>query len=114
MKLWIPLLGSRLRLVKQWCFWLHCEQRNRSLWDQVHVVPMDDIPYQHRKDNEILVTLVPGTELTVDRIYIRKEQSHHNSVTFKAKIKFHGTYRPCRFWVTVEDYNNGLNVEVIR
>lgn len=113
MRLLIPKLGSRFRLIKQWNFWLHCEQRNRSLWDQVNPTQMDWIPLEHRKDNEILVNLPVGTELTVDRIYIRKEQAHHNSVTFKAKIQFHGTYRPVRFWVTVEDYNNGLDVEVI-
>ena len=113
MRMRIPHLGSKFRLINTWSFWLHCEYRNKTMWNLTQVVPMQDIPWDCRKSNKTLIALPPGTMLTVDRIYIRKDQSNHDSITFKAEVQHLGVFRKVRFWVTLDDYNNNLNVEVI-
>lgn len=35
MKLYVPEIGDKLRLVTPWAFTLHDEQRNQSLWDAI-------------------------------------------------------------------------------
>jgi hypothetical protein len=105
MRLFIPPLGTRLYLLKPWTFKLHCEERNQALWDLIHPSPMEAIPTRHRHVNQTRVTLLPGDQLVVDRIFIRKGARDYDSVTFIGFIVMHGVKRRVRFWVSLEDAN---------
>jgi len=113
MKLFIPPLGTCLRLTKPWSFSLLCEERNKSLWDLVSGrANMDGIPRIHRRGQAAAVTLRPGDVLTVDRIFIRKGSEMYNSVTFRAEVMHMGVFRKVRFWVALEDANK-IEYEVL-
>lgn len=65
----------------------------------------------------VVVTLPAGTELKIDRIYIKKGQSDYNSITFYMKntkaIKVKSYWwskerakKSLRFWAKLDDYKN--------
>jgi len=106
MKMFIPKLGTKLRLQEDWEFSLFCEERNKSLWDmKAGRVGFDAIPWQVRKHNIALVRLLANDELRVDRVHIRKNQDEKDSVTFKGNVQHHGSFYSCRFWVLLDDFN---------
>ncbi len=72
----IPSIGDQLILDKDWTFTLWNEYRNETLW------ALQD---GKSKDKHMRVTLPKGTELRVDRIYIRKGIKDYDSITFLAK-----------------------------
>lgn len=114
MKLFIPPLGTRLRLTKDWSFSLLCEERNKRLWDLVTGrAPMDRIPLLHRRGQSAYVHLHKGDVLTVDRIFIREGSSNYDSVTFKGIVMHNGVYHKVRFWVPLMCAND-INCEVIK
>jgi len=114
MKLFIPPLGTKLRLTKSWPFSLLCEERNRSLWNlSTGRAAMENIPLLHRRGQAQLVCLQPDDELIVDRIFIRDGSKNFDSVTFKGTVKFHGVYHRVRFWVPLM-YANSIECEVIK
>lgn len=80
---------------------MHCEARNKTLWNLMAVVSMDTIPMTARRYNFCDVTLPVGTILEVDRIFIRKGSATYNSVTFKGNLGGH----LIRFWVELKDAN---------
>ena len=118
MKLFIPPLGTKLFLLSPWTFSLHYENRNRALWDLLFAPPsMERCPTVWRSSyrETRLVTLDPGAELKVDRIYIRKGSTGYDSVTFRGHV--HGPTKSgpvhhVRFWVSLEDANK-MDVKVI-
>lgn len=113
MQMFIPPLGTKIRLLKDWDFKLHCEPRNARLWDLFHYPPsLMSIPIGHRRNNWHYTHLQQGDTLTVDRIYIRHGQTMFNSVTFKGEVLHAGNYHRVRFWASLEDVNN-INGEVI-
>jgi hypothetical protein len=67
---------------------------------------MENIPLLHRRGQAAAVTLLPGTLLVVDRIFIRKDSSFYNSVTFKGEVEHRGVKHRVRFWVSLHDANN--------
>lgn len=88
MKLFIPTIGTKLKLTKPWEFTLYNEYRNDSMW---YFYGFEDFlqghPHWGRRngytgesssvscDNTLrtnMVTLPKGSILTLDRIYIRK------------------------------------------
>jgi hypothetical protein len=113
MRLFIPALGTRLRLTKDWQFSLLCEARNKSLWDlATGRAPMDRIPVVHRRGQSAFIHLHKGDVLTVDRIFIRAGSESYNSVTFKGVVNYQGVNRHVRFWVPLM-YANEIECEVI-
>lgn len=106
MKLFIPALGTALRLTKPWSFTLYCEPRNKSLWDLISPIPMDGIDYFSRRGGRLSVELQPGDRLVIDRVFIRKGSAAYNSVTFKGGVHIKDVYHTVRFWATLEDANN--------
>ena len=113
MKLFIPPLGTRLRLTEDWSFSLLCEERNKRLWDLVTGrASMDRIPLLHRRGQSAHVHLHKGDVLTVDRIFIREGSSNYDSVTFKGTIMHNVVYHKVRFWVRLM-WANEINCEVI-
>lgn len=113
-KLFIPACGDRLTLVKPWAFTLYLERRNvkfaeelglkektpKGSWaSSVYAAPRSN------KLKTVEVTLPSGTELEIDRLYIRtfnkariQEGDDYDSVTFKVVQEGKGK-RNQRFWV---------------
>ena len=113
MKLFIPPLGTKLRLTKSWPFSLLCEERNKSLWNlSTGRAVMENIPLLHRRGQAQFVKLHAGDKLTVDRIFIRAGSENYDSVTFKGTVKFHGVFHRVRFWVPLM-YANQLEAIII-
>lgn len=121
MQLFIPTLGTRLKLLEDWKFTLHDERRNSTLKnlieysrskfeveDSIFDVLKDDTK---TKEDKIPCVLPAGTILTVRRIYIRQGAKAYDSVTFsihKCPEKLKG-----RFWVKLHDANTMQCEEVI-
>lgn len=111
MKLFIPPLKTKLMLLKPWTFSLHYEGRNRKLWDFMFAPPdMTKWPTMWKPgySDARLVILSAGTELRVDRVYVRKGSESYDSVTFRGQVTRSpgvGPLHKVRFWVTLHDAN---------
>jgi len=105
MKLFIPPLGTTLRLSKPWKFELHYEKRNRAMWDLCFSIPWDSMSHLQRGTVQPFDLTLYEADLTVDRIYIRQGMERHSSVTFKGAVPSMGVIRKVRFWVSLEDAN---------
>lgn len=134
MKLNIPDVGFKMTLTSDWTFDLIREYRNISLWnlfvdpdiEAVAVKAYDERMWEFNARVEeaieqgvtvlqieevkmpfVSVTLPAGTELSVDRIYIRKGASDYSSVTFNVlsipNVKKKGRVR---FFASLDDVNN--------
>jgi hypothetical protein len=117
MNLFIPELGTRLKLTQRWGFKLYHEDRNINFGVLVGVTSAEikknhwlgaSHPWHwtHRNREDALqfteVILPKSTVLIVDRIYIRQNNSNYSSVSFKVKADGK-TYR---FWAKLSDVNN--------
>jgi hypothetical protein len=110
MKLFVPEIGTRLKLTADWTFSLYDESRN---------VPMHEFQTgkkwtwdYRRNDPPIPVTLPAGAVLIVDRIYIRNGASDFSSLTFRAllskdKKSFKAPFGKAgvRFWAKLAEVN---------
>lgn len=113
MKMYIPHLKVKLRLTKDWTFSLFCEARNRKLWDLKGAgKKYFDIPHDQRKFNMSVVKLHVGDVLSIERIYIRKDQSGYNSVTMRGWVEHNGKTEVVRFWVVLDNFND-MHAEVV-
>lgn len=104
MKLYVPEIGDRLRLIKDWTFNLYNERRNSSL--RTHF----GLETTWSRDDYAEVTIPAGTILKVDRIYIRKGMEGYSSISFYSEGIGNGSGsfgRPktARFWAKLEDCN---------
>lgn len=115
MKMFIPALKTKLQVTKDWHISLFCERRNKTLWDHAAEgrVPMDQIPWQHRPGQMALVIVPEGSCLSVERIFIRKDQEGYNSVTLRGWVEHNGVSKNVRFWVVLDTFNN-MHAEVIK
>lgn len=141
MRMFIPEIGTRIRLAADWSFPLIEEDRNSSLFNPLAALAPEriadmreeasQIRKQAREDPEgmswkeqydrrvdlfrradnhvrIDITLPAGTEITIDRIYIRKGVSDFSSVSFNLNqtthpdLQFRGRKR---FWAKLQDVN---------
>ena len=80
MKLYIPDLGERIRLIKPWTFNLYCERRNEKLLTEIG--KPYGYHYPEKEPGPWPYTVPDGTLLDVDRIYIRKGGDDFSSVSF--------------------------------
>jgi hypothetical protein len=105
-KLFIPELGSRLKLSKDWSFTLHPEHRNLAMYTEAEQELQNRLRYNDPNRREVLaqlqrtVKLPKGTVLQVDRIYIRAGAKDFSSVTFRLVEK------KARFWVKLDEVNS--------
>lgn len=126
MKFYVPEIGDKLKLTKDWSFDLHAEDRNATLGLlEGYTVKFDwgKSPTNHiwisnngNKSFSIPITLPAGTILKVDRIYIRKGLKEFSSITFLAptlgsvqttnRWSKTSVKRGIRFWVKLSDANN--------
>lgn len=87
MKLFIPPLGTRIRLTADWTFEVNpATDYEFRLWadgsrDEDHST-MEQ--WKAWKAKVIHATIPAGTVLSIERIYVRKGQGDYDSVTFRA------------------------------
>lgn len=100
-EIFIPTIGTKLKLVKAWKFDLYNEYRNDTLWDNFGCDEMDAsndyvrfsnydgtedsmYPATNREYRSNKITIPKSSILIVDRIYIRKgkDAKRFDSVSF--------------------------------
>lgn len=118
MKLFIPEIGTVITLAEDWTFTIINESRNRGLAVLMGIKDADYyLPFGSKESDEIesyryygqrrvpidpgTYTIKAGTNLEVDRIYIRKGNEEFSSVTFKMRVKS----KVVRFFARLEDVN---------
>ncbi len=130
MKFFIPELGSKIILQNSWSFELYLEHRNDSLlratgvpvwshdWGRDTLQPIGWSRDGKYGDWHKQYSIPSGTELTIDRIYIRKGLKEFSSVSFFINRKtvtpefsdfakrIHNGKGRCRFWAKLADVNN--------
>ena len=113
MRLFIPSLKTKLRLLKRWEFGLFCEDRNASLMQALGDIddnfdwykPFDN-KHEYLPDGAYRKAAMPkGTVLTVDRIYIRSGAKDYDSVTFRVDNCPDKGFNKKRFWAKLDDVN---------
>ena len=98
----IPSLGSVLILTKDWKFGLYAEKRNKSLLD-VHT---PDVKATHQKCVKAQDFKLPaGSQLLVDRVFLRQRREQLSSVTFQIVACPIPEYKGTRFWACLGDVN---------
>ena len=121
MKLFIPTIGTKLRLTEDWTPTLIYETRNHDAWAAFELANQPNDRWHSYRDRIFLpgpgtISVPKDTTLIVDRIYIRKGAGEFDSITFvivdspnKRLVtkKYGGTFtnRQCRFWVSLDDDN---------
>jgi hypothetical protein len=123
----IPTIGSVITLLEDWAFELHPERRNHAFWKMNVGTPVPSVPFiktfnakgkhsgwrDKTEDAAITYCLPKGTQLKVDRLYIRQNAKLFDSITFRVlkstgvklgAMKF-GTHAGGRFWAKLEDVN---------
>jgi hypothetical protein len=125
MRLFIPDIGTKLVLLSSWTAGIQHEARNLKLLLTMKENGGDDIElkfwgssqtYLTTTKTKFPMTFPAGTELTVDRVYIRKGSSEFSSVSFYVEDcpiraftskKKGGTYtgKP-RFFASLADVNS--------
>ena len=113
MQLFVPEIGTKIKLTSPWNFNLHKEYRNCKLLVNLGIYrasnnwPNDNSPE--------LVTVPVGTILTVDRVYIRKGVSDYSSLTFNissGNCPGDKRFEKTRFWAKLQDCNT-MNVDIV-
>jgi hypothetical protein len=133
MHLFIPPLGTKLRLVWDYTFLIESEYRNRSIYEALDLGECSYSPMRRvgwsREAGSVYepippkpVSLVKDTILIVDRIFIRKGLGDFDSITFIVddgpdkrlctKKKGGTRSKAVRFWVKL-DQVNGLRVDEV-
>lgn len=117
MKLYIPRIGDRIRLLSDWTFDLYNEYRNDTLLQFVN----DPRKSSYGGLTAAPCTIQAGEILKVDRMYIRKGQAEYDSMTFfwegqktaggmrpvwySSTVERKTPARAIRFWVKLDDAN---------
>jgi hypothetical protein len=118
MKLFIPTIGTTLRLKKAWTFTLYWEHRNLVAGEKLglEIIPRDfsSSDWERRyydKFDDASVTLPRDTVLKVERIYIRNGAGEFDSLTFRVvsssneNIVDRKGKHGIRFWAKLPDCN---------
>lgn len=116
MLLYIPTIGTRLVLSRPWTFELHGESRNFVMASELGLRLSDGRMYLDMDTNKWVrtpaqsspVTLPVDTELSVDRIYIRRGLKGFDSITFRLITTSHPKLagkKSLRFWAKLADVN---------
>ena len=107
MKLFVPAIGTQLRLTEPWTFKLHAERRNHDLIATLPGYENNNRWGYYRQHGAPIgeITLQAGTVLAVDRIYIRKGAEDFDSITFRIKQSVQYPKKKPRFWAKLDDAN---------
>jgi len=116
MNLFIPDIGTLLKLEDDWIFTLYSEYRNITLFNAIN-----KINGVSNNKNQI-VDLPKGLIIKVDRVYIRKGLSQYSSITFtmptpktkkeKEEMPQNVIYGGSKFWVKLHECN-GVHFSMI-
>ena len=111
MRLFIPTIGTRIKLLEPWTFTLKAEERNTAFafkmgqpWLDKHkqLIANSAFAYSLSSTENKIITLPAGSILVVDRIYIRSNLKEYDSITFRYKSdKVNG-----RFFAVLTEVNN--------
>jgi hypothetical protein len=109
--LFVPPLGTRLVLAEPWDFQLYNERRNATLMALLG----DTRELVYSKPEPIPASLPAGTELILDRYYIKQNLGDFDSVSFRiagasASAQLYcgigsTAKRQVRFWAKLDDVN---------
>lgn len=115
-RFFLPEIGTILRLSYDWKFTIYQEHRNEKFIDLLNL--FDGKCWVHWEDRSgpdtALIQIRAGSELKVDRIYIRKGAEDYSSVTFwlgkEAVVigpdgKQYAPTKRMRFWAKLSDVN---------
>lgn len=114
MKLFIPTIGTHLKLTQDHSFPLVHEYRNLKLLQSIGAVGQHINSYDFygpsKKTSQY--NLPAGTVLAVDRIYIRKGSADFDSLTFRILEAPNPAITGSRFWMRLGDVNQ-MDADVI-
>jgi len=105
----IPDIGTILQLTEDWTFRLFSESRNCAILKKIGKAVTPSWGDDQMKEYE--VTIPAGSQLGVDRVYIRKGAGEYSSITFNlhkgSEIVFNGKAIKAfgRFWAKLSDVN---------
>lgn len=105
MQLFIPTIGTKLKLEAEWVFSLIVERRNDSLLREAGLGAIANHGRQFRDSSAGKVSLPKDTVLEVDRIYIRKGKGDYDSITFVTKHHPQWGNKRTRFFVRLSEVN---------
>ena len=122
--LFVPDIGTKLRLAMPWNFRVYRERRNEHFLKWIHDDP-DFSPWKHYRavggTHDWLVRMEKGSVIICDRVYIRQGKGFEDfsSLTFRlekgAQVTYNGktftAKRNYRFWAKLREVNQ-LLVEV--
>jgi hypothetical protein len=109
MKMYVPSIGDRLRLIADFEFACFFESRNRDFLKRVR--PEVEQTGWLSSGESVMITIPKGVMLTVSRIYIRNGLKDFDSITFFAKKDLKVWPHHGRFWAKLYDNNEGLEFE---
>ncbi|MFM2394619.1 MAG: hypothetical protein RLZZ546_2601 [Bacteroidota bacterium] len=97
MILFIPDIGSKIHLTKDWTFVLYDEYRNSNVFQKLGL----------NRGGNTVITIPKGTVLTTKRIYIKQNSPQYSSITFSIAKKDSVDKRlwSAKFWVSLNDAN---------
>lgn len=104
-RLFVPELGTILSLSKDWNFKLYNEYRNAKFglkYDPTLDKKKFNGWYFDEQLKSMDVVLVAGTQIKLDRIYVRKGQKDYSSLSFHIVS---GKFKSSRFWAKLSDCN---------
>lgn len=113
MKLFIPTIGTTIKLTENWSFTLYGEYRNEKFWKEFSG-PNDKTDFwRYRGSMATMNIILPAeTILVIDRMYIRKNLKNFDSITFRLKNCDVLKIKNKRFWAKLDDVNK-IECEVI-
>lgn len=82
MKLWIPDISDRFRLLAPWTFRLFNESRNMALMELSNKIMKEGKAWSWRAHAVGHITIPTGSVLKVSRVYIRNGAREFSSLTF--------------------------------
>lgn len=111
MQLFIPDIGTLVKLEQDWQFTLYDEYRNSELF----------MVLNKKRENQI-IELPKGLVLKIDRIYIKKGLSQYSSITFRIpkpknkreeeEMPLNKVYSGVTFWVKLHEIN-GTDISIV-
>lgn len=113
MQLFVPTIGSKLKLSEEWRFNVYSEHRNISLGQFIACPNKDKLKkYCYPVENIGTLILPKDTVLKLDRIFIRKDMDGFDSMSFFVEStslekdpNWQGRKSQVRFWAKLEDCN---------
>lgn len=123
MNLFIPDIGTLLKLEEDWTFTLYNEYRNRTMGESYnrYLIEIGDkngkppFTFNFFTSGNKIIDLPRGLVVKVDRIYIRKGLSQFSSITFtvpkpktkkeKQEMPFNTQFGGSKFWVKLHECN---------